>query len=576
MQSHDNSLSTGVIQVDQFQLGYQVIGQGKPALVIGSAIFYPRTFSKDLAEHLRMYFIDHAGFAPVPAESIDNSRFDLDHLINDIETMRKALDLDKFIIIGHSGHGYLALEYAKRYPQHVTEVIMIATAPNLSPAIHQAADDYFNQTATAERKQFLEHNLAKLPQELAAHRERRFAIVLQLLGARSWFDYRYDAAPLWQDVFMNMHAIDYMWGVVFRDIDITKGLEKFEIPVLLVLGNYDFLIPESRVWDSYKPKFKDLTVHVLEQSGHTPQLEQPELFDKIVLEWLQEKEQLNGQLTRERLVNNNGVTLWAQSFGNPKNPAILLISGAGAPAAFWTPEFIKHFVDNNYFVIRFDNRDTGLSSAIDYEKAPYTALDLASDAIAILDAYHIKKAHVVGHSMGGLIAQLLAIYYPEHILSIHSLSMGTVGGIGAPPQEVMQVLMANKPTQNFQESLPGFMKSWQILNGDLPFDNALATEYTRDMYVRSHHPVGVAWNHIKAQEGFADLKKELASIKVPAFFIHGEKDPLIPVQAGIATAQAIPNSKMVVVHSMGHMMFNRDLEHDIANIILDNLQSVKD
>jgi pimeloyl-ACP methyl ester carboxylesterase len=154
------------------------------------------------------------------------------------------------------------------------------------------------------------------------------------------------------------------------------------------------------------------------------------------------------------------------------------------------------------------------------------------------------------------------------------MSVGTVGNIGTPPKEIMDVLLENKPTQQFAESLAGFMRSWRVLNGDFPLDEQMAADYTKDLYERSQHPVGVAWSHIKAQEGFHDLAAQLASITVPAFFIHGEKDPLIPVAAGIATAHAVPNAKMAVIPGMGHMIFNHDLENTIANMLIENFKSV--
>jgi pimeloyl-ACP methyl ester carboxylesterase len=115
------------------------------------------------------------------------------------------------------------------------------------------------------------------------------------------------------------------------------------------------------------------------------------------------------------------------------------------------------------------------------------------------------------------------------------------------------------------------MNSWRILNGDFALDEKMARDYTRDFYVRSNHPVGVAWSHIKAQEKFSDLREQLATLAVPAFFIHGDKDPLIPVEAGIATAQAVPHSKMTVIPGMGHMMFNRELEDMIARLVVKNI-----
>jgi len=268
-------------------------------------------------------------------------------------------------------------------------------------------------------------------------------------------------------------------------------------------------------------------------------------------------------------IKHNNIVLWTESLGDPRNSACLLISGAGAPAKFWTNEFCRMLVDAGYYVIRFDHRDQGLSSAVDFEQHPYTVLDLTEDVIAILDGYRIKKAHIIGHSMGGMIAQLLAIYHPDRVLSMTSMSVGTVSELGMPPQEVMDVLLENKPTQNFEESFPGFMRSWRVLNGTFAVNEAMASAYTKDFYDRSKHPVEVAWNHIKAQEGFHALGSQLATIKVPALFIHGELDPLIPVSAGMATAQAVSHAKTEIIPGMGHMMFDRSLEQAIARILID-------
>lgn len=278
---------------------------------------------------------------------------------------------------------------------------------------------------------------------------------------------------------------------------------------------------------------------------------------------------------QHRVVQHGTVSLYTESFGDRHNAAVVLISGAGAPARFWTDHVCMTIAQAGYFVIRFDHRDQGLSSAVDFEKHPYTVLDIADDVIAILDAYHLKKAHIVGHSMGGLVAQLLAIHHPERVMSMTSMSVGTAGNIGAPPQEIMDVLLENKPTQHFKESLPGFMKSWRILNGDYPLDEAMAIAYTKDMYERSHHPVGVAWNHIKAQEGFGDLSDQLKTISVPSFFIHGQKDPLIPIAAGIATSKQVPQAHMQTIPGMGHMMFNTKLENTIITILLNSFKQQK-
>jgi len=136
-------------------------------------------------------------------------------------------------------------------------------------------------------------------------------------------------------------------------------------------------------------------------------------------------------------------------------------------------------------------------------------------------------------------------------------------------------LLENKPTQDFEESLLGFMRSWEILNGSAPLDREMAKEYTRELYDRSNHEVGVAWNHIHAQENIGDLSKDLAKLAIPGLFIHGEKDPLIPVQGGINTANATSHAILQVIPDMGHMIFNSDLQKRFASILLKHFSESK-
>jgi pimeloyl-ACP methyl ester carboxylesterase len=269
-----------------------------------------------------------------------------------------------------------------------------------------------------------------------------------------------------------------------------------------------------------------------------------------------------------RYLLSQNISIFSECLGNPVNPPCLLISGAGASAKFWSDAFCQQLIDAGYFLIRFDHRDCGLSDEINWATHPYTVHDLAEDAIAILDAYHIQKAHVVGHSMGGVIAQLLALHHPDRLLSFTSLSAATTRGVGLVPKEVMDVLLENKPTQDFASDLAGFMNSWQILNGRFEVDKDMASSYTQDLYTRSKHKVDVAWNHIRCQEKLGDLSKRLAKIAVPGLFIHGQLDPLIPLAAAIDTANATPGSQLVVVPGMGHVFFNRSLEKRIAEYLI--------
>lgn len=278
----------GTIPSGGFDLAYSVEGQGTPAIVIGSAVYYPRTFSQNLRKSLRLIFVDHRGFAKTDKD-LQPTDYSLDVVLDDIDLVRRHFGHDKVIVIGHSGHGYMALEYAKRYPQHVSHVVMIGTGPSHSAAHHEASERYWQESVCPERKAKLASDLALLPAEIEAAPEKRFVTFCIRLGAKSWYDHTFDAAPLWEGVHVNMPVFDHLWGETFRDIDIRQGLEQLDAPVFLALGRYDYLVAPYATWDPYRSSFKDLTVRVFERSGHTPQLEESEFFDAELLKWLGRK-----------------------------------------------------------------------------------------------------------------------------------------------------------------------------------------------------------------------------------------------------------------------------------------------
>ncbi len=280
-----SSTKHGKVQSGKFELGYTVEGTGKPTIVIGSSIYYPRVFSQNLRKHLQLAFIDHRGFAPT-SETVDRSDFDLDIVLDDIDRLRKHLGYDDIIILGHSGHGYMALEYAKKYAQHVSHVVIVATGPSHSQHHVESTEKYWQEFADSSRKEQFTKDIQHLSDEIAAAPEKRFITFCLRFGARSWFNHAFDASHLWKDVQVNMTGIDYLWGEVFRDIDITKGLGSLKKPVFLALGKSDHLIAPYFSWEPYREKFYDLTLKVFDKSSHTPQLEESAAFDHTLLSWL--------------------------------------------------------------------------------------------------------------------------------------------------------------------------------------------------------------------------------------------------------------------------------------------------
>lgn len=282
-------MEKGLIQSGDFSLQFSVEGTGIPTLVIGSAVYYPRTFSENLRKHLRLYFVDHRGFGIAPKRALNPADYEFDVILEDIERARIALGLDQVVIVGHSGHGYMALEYAKKYPQHVSHVVMLAVPPSLSAETNALIEQYWQGSASDERKNAFEQGMKRLQAEQSKNLSPSQGFIRQYVcsAARIWYDYNFDSSPFWEGVDVNMEIFGYTWGTVFRDIDVTRNLELLDKPVFLGLGRYDYLAPPY-LWSPLLPKFKDLTVRVFEQSGHTPQYEEAQLFDEELLNWLSE------------------------------------------------------------------------------------------------------------------------------------------------------------------------------------------------------------------------------------------------------------------------------------------------
>lgn len=285
-----DSFATGSIRSGKFNLEYRIEGQGPTAVVIGFPTYYARVFSQNLRRELRLVFVDHRGSARSPGP-VDNSEFELEKLIDDVELVRSSLELDPVIVIGHSGHSFLALKYAKKYPESVSHVVLICIAPDLSDRSSELALKRWDKQASAARKAALADNYQRMSQRQLAEMTPRDRFVQDYLreGPRMWFDPEFDASPLWEGVFVNAQMMAYVWGEVFRDIDITRGLESFERPVLVALGRYDFSVAPVSSWRSIQAQFQDLTIKTFDRSAHTVPLEQPREFDRTLLNWIGSK-----------------------------------------------------------------------------------------------------------------------------------------------------------------------------------------------------------------------------------------------------------------------------------------------
>ena len=274
----------------------------------------------------------------------------------------------------------------------------------------------------------------------------------------------------------------------------------------------------------------------------------------------------------ERIANANVIRLCYDSFGNPTDPPLLLVMGLGSQMIAWDDGFCAQLAAHGLHVIRFDNRDIGLSTRFDAAgvpdvgaalmalmlgraiKAPYLLRDMAEDAIGLLDHLGIDKAHVVGASMGGAIAQLIAIHHPQRVRSLISI-MATSGAKGLPPPTAAAMAVLTKPSPT---DLAGYTESyaqaWQVLRvGRFAPDEARDAERAAKTYARGLNPAGAA-RQMVAILASGSRKAQLADVRVPTLVIHGKVDPLIPVECGIDVARTVPGAKLVVVDGMGHAL----------------------
>lgn len=275
----------GMITIDGYELQYRIEGEGTPVLVIGSAVYYPRLFSESIRKKLKLIFIDHRGFAR-RLRDVKPEDGSLDTVIDDIETIRSALELDNFVVLGHSGHAFLALEYAIRYPERVQKLVLLNAAPTNDGERQRLSIAHFEETASPERKSQFEADFAQLPGDLEKEPERRFAHVCIRMGAHSFYDYSFDSAYLWEGVNPNMPIIDRLWGEVFGQMNMLRLLPLTRKPVFLGLGKYDYMVAPVSLWDKVTGDCPNVTKIVFEHSGHNPMMEQPQLFDDTLTAWL--------------------------------------------------------------------------------------------------------------------------------------------------------------------------------------------------------------------------------------------------------------------------------------------------
>ena len=263
----------------------------------------------------------------------------------------------------------------------------------------------------------------------------------------------------------------------------------------------------------------------------------------------------------------NDIDICYESFGPDDAPPLLLVMGLGAQMTLWSTGFISELLERGFRVIRFDNRDVGLSTktagdppdvmalyvqsmAGEPVEAPYTLTTMAAAAVGLLDALGISAAHIVGAPMGGMIVQMMAIEHPERVLSLTSI-MSTTGAsdVGQPDAAALGALLTPPPTDR-NGAIEANITTSRIICGPL-FDETEARGRAIEAYDRCFHPAGSAFQ-IAAIAATGDRTERLGAVKVPTLVVHGREDSLITLSGGEATAAAIPGADLVVFGQMGH------------------------
>jgi pimeloyl-ACP methyl ester carboxylesterase len=263
----------------------------------------------------------------------------------------------------------------------------------------------------------------------------------------------------------------------------------------------------------------------------------------------------------------NDIDICFESFGPQDAPPLLLVMGLGAQMTLWSPGFISELLERGFRVIRFDNRDVGLSTKTAGDPpdvmalyaqslagvpvdAPYSLSTMAADAVGLLAALGISAAHVVGASMGGMIVQMMAIEHADRVASMTSI-MSTTGAsdVGQPDPAAIAALLTPSPTDR-DGAIASNIATSQIIAGSL-FDEAEARSRAIETYDRCFHPAGTAFQ-IAAIAATGDRTERLSALQLPTLVVHGREDSLITLSGGEATAAAVPGADLVVYGQMGH------------------------
>jgi pimeloyl-ACP methyl ester carboxylesterase len=285
--------------------------------------------------------------------------------------------------------------------------------------------------------------------------------------------------------------------------------------------------------------------------------------------------------------SSNGIQLEFETFGNASDRPVLLIMGLGGQMILWDEAFCQQLADRGHYVIRYDNRDVGLSTKFEEHgtpnalammmeaaqgkpiEVPYTLEDMADDAVGLLDALAIERAHVVGASMGGMIAQVVAIRHTSRVRSLTSIMSTTANRDLPPPSAEATAKLMREPATDRESYIDGVVETFQVIGSPgFTMDIERSRERAGRAYDRCFLPSGQT-RQLAAILAAENRVPALQQLELPTLVIHGAADPLVPVEGGRDTAQAVPGAEWLCIDGMGH-----DLPVDLHGKIVDSISAL--
>lgn len=278
---------SGVLEIPDTIFQYSAEGKGIPCFTFtGSENIGNRLYSKDFR---KKFLIIHANPSKIPADQIEN--LTLAKIIEDVEKARVALGLEKVAVMGHSMFGPLPLEYALRYPNHISHAILSGATPFMTQKFFVSCQEYWESEASELRKNILNENLKNFQEMDMSNMSDGEKFIQQYIAYTPYrfHDPSFDMSTLWDGVEINMAFVNHFWTVLLRDFDNTIHYKRIKTPVLVIAGKYDFGAPYY-LWQAFEDKIPDLTLHVFENAGHNPMLEIPDEFNRVVFSWIDSKQ----------------------------------------------------------------------------------------------------------------------------------------------------------------------------------------------------------------------------------------------------------------------------------------------